>query len=185
MIVARNPQQGRSSGGHHPRHVMGSPSSGGRGGGQQTVDDDAELERMLTPDHPVTYFEAAAKAGQRPTVCARLLDDDARAVAKEISGLPASQLRRFYSSVISLKRELEINPDGTSDELVRARLALLKAHTAYAKKRMQDMPEAFVKFIVRHVASVKTRDDFLYGFAPCFEAVVAYHKLFESKNKRA
>lgn len=181
-----NPPKGSSSGGRNPQQGNRPPSSGGRGGSQHTDADDAELERMLsTPDRVVRYFEADAKADQRPTVRATLLDDDARAVAKEIRDLPASQLRRFYSSVISLKRDLEINPAGTSNDLVLARLALLKAHTAYAKKRMQSMPEAFVRFIVRHVAAVKTKDDFLYGFAPCFEAVVAYHKLFETKNRGA
>jgi CRISPR type III-A-associated protein Csm2 len=155
----------------------------GRRGQPHGGDSDPDLERLLKPDRTVDYFEAESSAGQRRTIRAGLLDDEAQAEAKAILELPASQLRRFYVSVISLKRELEINPAGNSDALVRARLALLKAHAAYAKKRMEDMPDAFIKFIVRHVASVKTKDDFVYGFAPCFEAVVAYHKLFESKKR--
>lgn len=163
---------------YNPRqHGSGGPQSGRGGSGEP------DLERLLTTDRQVNYFEVGTKAGQRPTLRAALLDDDARAVAKDIRDLPASQLRRFYASVISLKRELEINPGGTSDALVMGRLALLKAHTAYAKKRTNNMPDAFVIFIVRHVASVKTKDDFVYGFAPCFEAVVAYHKLFETKKR--
>ncbi len=149
----------------------------GRNGGEP------DSEQLLIPDRIVTYFEETVKPGQRPVLRAQLLDDEASSVAKEIKTLPASQLRRFYASVLSLKRELEVNPAGATDGLVLARLALLKAHAAYAKKRMKGVPDAFIKFIVRHVASVKTRDDFLYGFAPCFEAVVAYHKFFETSEK--
>lgn len=161
------------------------PKRPGPGGPPKASADDADLEHLLKPDRIVNYFQPETPAGQRPTLRPQLLDDDARKVAQAIRDLPASQLRRFYSSVLNLKRELEINPTGTSDALVRARLALLKAHTAYAKKRMEKMPDEFVKFIVNHVAAVKTKDDFRYGFAPCFEAVVAYHKLYEKKEKRA
>jgi CRISPR type III-A-associated protein Csm2 len=146
------------------------------------TDDEVAFQRLLSADQQIKYFESETKPNQRPTIRAALLDKEAQAVAKHIRDLPASQLRRFYASVLSLKRELEINPSGTSDALVKARLALLKAHAAYTKKRMKDMPDAFVKFIVNHVAAVKTKDDFVYGFAPCFEAVVAYHKLFEKKK---
>jgi CRISPR type III-A-associated protein Csm2 len=145
---------------------------------------DPLLAALLKPDRKVDYFVGTPQLGRRPVVRAELLDEEARKTAEAISTLHATQLRRFYGSVLSLKREIEIN-ESTPPELIVGRLALLKAHTAYAKKRIEKMPDEFVRFIVRHVASVTTSktptEDFLYGFAPCFEAVVAYHKFFEKK----
>jgi CRISPR type III-A-associated protein Csm2 len=163
-----------------PNRGQKGPAQAPHGGRPQH--DDAGDERLLVADRTIDYFEAGAKTSERPAIRATLLDDEARAVAKDIGELPASQLRRFYASIVSLKREIEIDPAGVSDALVMARLALLKAHTFYAKKRMRDIPDAFVRFIVRHVASVKSKRDFVDGFAPCFEAVVAYHKFFEKKK---
>jgi CRISPR type III-A-associated protein Csm2 len=149
----------------------------GRGGA------DPRLAALLQPGREVEYFVEPPHSGRRPVLRAGLLDEDARRTAETIKKLPATQLRRFYGSVLALKREIEINEASTPDALVVSRLALLKAHVAYAKSRMKDdMPDEFVRFIVRHVASVSKKDDFVYGFAPCFEALVAYHKFFEVKR---
>lgn len=153
---------------------------GGRGGTHDR--DDAELEHFIRPEGTVTYFTAAAQPGRRRTVRAELLDKEAYKTAEAMQKLPPTQLRRFYADVLVLKRELEIDPDGTSNELVQARMALLKAHIAYtARRKGKQIPPEFIalmKFIKQHVATVTTKEDFLEGFVPCFEAVVAYHKYF-------
>ncbi len=130
---------------------------------------------LAPPERPVEYFANKGKPGE-PIVRRELLDEEAMTEAREFAnGLKTTQLRRFYGEVQAIKRATEtanLQEDG-----IRARLALLKAHAVYAKGQKK-VPDAFVKFIVLHASSVKTRDDFLRGFVPHFEAVVAYHRLY-------
>jgi CRISPR type III-A-associated protein Csm2 len=112
-----------------------------------------------------------------------MLDAEARRVAEDLASLPASQLRRFYGSAMALRRRLELDTDRkVPDEEIRSHLALLKAQAAYTQKRNSRYPKELVRFFTLHAASVQNRVDFLRGFQPHFEAVVAYHKVFEQKG---
>jgi CRISPR type III-A-associated protein Csm2 len=115
-----------------------------------------------------------------------IVGEEAENVARELKALPASQLRRFYSAAMALKRQLELDHSGrVTDEEVRTRLGLLKAQAAYTCKRGRNYPLELVAFFTRHADAVRKRDDFLRGFCRHFEAVVAYHKVFEDRRGNA
>ncbi len=109
-----------------------------------------------------------------------LVDELAQQRAEEFQKLNSTQLRRFYGEVQSIRRQLELeieknkDPDAAFSE-VRARFLMLKARGLYAKKRMKELPDAFVQFLVDHVHAVKTAKDF-QAFFRHFEAVVAFHR---------
>jgi CRISPR-associated protein Csm2 len=153
----------------------GGPPSG-QGGGQS-------LEQRLKDKTAVQYFAA----DDRRSLRAELLDQEAEAAAKTMRGIPASQLRRFFASVMGLKRRLEL--EQRDAEFIRAEMAFLKAAAAYAVKRLPRRgdadhdPDWLVNFFARHANAVKDEKDFI-AFARHFEAVMAYHKCFEIKQRR-
>lgn len=144
-------------------------------GGRQTAD---PMEELLKPS---TRLPAYFAGNERKAPRRELFDEDARKAAMDLKTLPASQLRRFYGAVVALRQQLELD-ETIPDDLVRARMAQLKAQAAYVKMRGKNYPDALVRFFTDHAAAVKDRDDFLRGFQPHFEAVVAYHKAFALKN---
>lgn len=163
--------QQRPGGGGAPRG-LGSGSPGG-GGGQDTR---ARIAALLRPPaQPVRYFAANDRA-----VRAELLGAEAEEVAKRLAPVPASQLRRFYAEVSALKRRAELG--AAEDAEIRAQLTLLRAKAAYTLGRQTRYPDELVAFFNRHAHSVQGRDDFLRGFQPHFEAVMAFHKVFEEKK---
>ncbi len=156
------------------RHNQGGgkqPPAGGSGTGSDGI------ERLLRqPSEKCRYFADNTGAPRK-----ELLDEEAQRVAEKLKTLPASQLRRFYAEVMALKRRLELD-DTLADGEITAQLALLKAKAAYTCKRNEKYPDELVRFFTRHAAAVGGRRDFLRGFQPHFEAVMAYHRVFEQKK---
>lgn len=141
-----------------------------------------DVQNLLKP--PSERFRYFVDAGDdaRRVPRKEIFDDEAQKVAEQLKRLHPSQLRRFYGATMSLKRQAEVDRE-LSGEAIRARLALLKAQAAYAYGRdPQSIPNELVLFFTRHAAAVADRDDFLCGFVPHFEAVVAYHKVFAKRN---
>ncbi len=115
------------------------------------------------------------------------VDTEAERVAREIATLPSTQIRRFFSEVKGLKRQLELltSQDKGDARLERQvawaqihpRFAMLKSQVVYAQGRIgaKNMPDAFVQFIIDHVAWVKGVEDF-DAFLAHFEAVVGFHR---------
>jgi len=166
---------GGSHGGSGPRSGHG----GGAGGNQQAEDRGQINDLLRPPKEPLRYFSAKDPKAVDP----RLLGEEAEQVARKLATVPASQLRRFYAEVMALKRRAEL-PE-VSDEAIRAELMLLRAKAAYTWQRQNKYPGELVAFFTRHAASVKTKYDFLRGFQPHFEAVMAFHKVFEKKGATA
>lgn len=173
---------GRGLGGGGPRPGVGS-------GGARPVQGSAaighgdpppprgRIEDLLRPPaQPERYFSA----NDPKAVDTELLGAKAEQVARNLAEVPASQLRRFYAEVTALKRRAELAD--VSDEEIRAQLTLLRAKAAYTWQRQNRYPGELVAFFNRHAASVKTKHDFLRGFQPHFEAVMAFHKAFEKKK---
>lgn len=164
------------------RHGHGGPGGPHRHTGGRPRGQEPDIDPLLKPPpQRFQYFTGTDPKG-RPIPRPELLDEEAEEKARTFGPIPASQLRRFYGAVTSLKRQLEIDRD-FPDEALRARLVLLKAHAAYARKRVKNMPDEFVRFFVRHADAVRTRSDFLSGFVPHFEAIIAYHKMYEKKER--
>lgn len=136
----------------------------------------------------IKYFSVDPKTGRRG-INTDLLLKQAEALGKELvdEKLSTTQLRRFYQSVQSIRRELESDEMTEADikaGTLKARLALLRAHAHYAHGQdRKKFPERFLDFIKQNVQAVSNKEDFLHGFVPYFEAVVAYHRFFEAKKK--
>lgn len=190
--MAQYPHRGyggnRSSGGSPGGGRPGGGFSGGAPGPLQEAKsaprpevEDRDLADLLKPPVRVSYFLEGSGAARK-----ELFDQEARRVAQDLANddanerkVPSSQLRRFYSEVMALKRRLELDRDKRiPDAEIQARLALLKAEAAYTFKRGRYRKE-LVRFFTRHAEFVQNRDDFERGFQPHFEAVIAFHKFYE------
>jgi CRISPR-associated protein Csm2 len=134
----------------------------------------------------ITYFEKPAEAGSKPAPRAALFAADAENLARKLAGIPASQLRRFYGGVRSIKRQIDLDPKLGID-FIKSELALLKAKGAYALARLNYQtegdrdPDELLTLLVRHSNSVEDRASF-NAFVRHFEAIMAYHKVFEEKR---
>ncbi|WP_178133240.1 type III-A CRISPR-associated protein Csm2 [Vineibacter terrae] len=125
---------------------------------------------MPKPDD-IRYFVDADR--RRPN--AALVGEQAEELAQSIAATPASQIRRFYGDVLAIGRR-----SGISDEAICTQMALLKAKAAYASGRKQ-IPRELLKFFVSHAAAVTDRTSY-EAFRRVFEAVIAYHKFYETKR---
>ncbi|MBK8908690.1 MAG: type III-A CRISPR-associated protein Csm2 [Rhodospirillales bacterium] len=131
----------------------------------------------------VIYFQSQSNHQDQLVARAELFDAEARDAARALVKFEPTQLRRFYSVVSALRNEAKGDPDFPDDQ-IKARLALLKAHAHYSWARdSKKIPRYFLQFIDMHVNAVRTRNDFLLGFAPHFEAVVAYHRYEREMNR--
>jgi len=131
---------------------------------------------------PVTYYAGPNKLDPE------LLDSKAEQWARKFSKVSASQLRRFYEDVLSLKKRLQLEATGTRQEArekafdrLRADFKMLKAKAVYAYGRSEkQFPRDCLQFFVNHVHAVRTARDF-DAFAKHFEAVLAFHKALAEK----
>jgi len=114
------------------------------------------------------------------------VDDAAERAAKDFRELPPAQLRRFFSEVKGMARQLDLltSPDkgertASKEEAwprIHPQFAMLKSKVVYAQGRLgKKMPDAFVQFIINHVAWVRSVEDF-DAFLAHFEAVVGFHR---------
>lgn len=126
---------------------------------------------LRPPSEKEQYFTPNGK-----TIRPALLDEEARAMAEQFKEIPNTQLRRFYDPVVALR--LRAQAGKLDAEQVKAELAMMKARAAYAHKRPgQKVPAELVKFFTRHAASVDSPEK-LVAFARHFEAIVAYHRVY-------
>lgn len=173
---------GRGQYDRRPKHPSGPQRGGGtnfsgqRPGDRDGGNADAEIAALLKPPtQKVSYFE---KPGPPPVIRADLLDAEAQDQAQKFSELPNTQLRRFYDPVVALR--LRVQAGQIDEAQIKVELALLKARAAYAYKRPgMRVPPDLVKFFTLHAHSVGNRDELL-AFARHFEAVVAYHRVYNS-----
>lgn len=164
----------------------GGSSYGGGGGDGGASAAQQRVARRLQDQGRIVYFKAPAKNDEKPAPRPELLDEEAEAIARKLAGIPASQLRRFYGAVKTIKRQLDLDRRLGAD-FIKGELALLKAKGAYALVRLKYEPEGaldpdeFLTMLVRNGRSVEDRASFM-AFVRHFEAVMAYHKVFEIKK---
>lgn len=153
-----------------PNHPPAPRQAGQKSSGQARAD---------VQPRPVVYFDGRSV---RP----ELLDEEARKLAKEISSVKTTQLRRFYNSVVQLQRRLDQlaekqpgpNAREAAFEQLRAEFKLLKARAHYAHARSKQMfPSRLLQFFVDHTHAVKTARDF-DAFCQHFQAVVGFHQYY-------
>ncbi len=179
------------SGGVGGARPTGGGGGGGHGGGVDRPREEPiaqRIERRLRDKTRIDYFAGSVSSDQPPSPRKELFDEEAETLAKKIASIPASQLRRFYSVVQTIKRKLDLDKELGAD-FIKAELALLKARGAYALARLGYKPDPskgyepdeLLTMLVRHGNSIEDRRSFL-AFARHFEAVMAYHKVFEDKR---
>lgn len=138
---------------------------------------DQRIKQALAQGPKVKFF----KEGDRKALRRELVDEEAQRWGERLGEKVATtQLRRFYGDVLALKRRLELDPE-LPDEMIRSRLALLKAKAAYAARRDQDLLD-LLRFIREYGDSVDDRNDF-FAFQTVFEAVTAFHRAFENVRR--
>lgn len=112
-----------------------------------------------------------------------LFDAEAQAEARDMEKIAHTQLRRFFGQVIADKRRFDLKREAgqpPDDSEAQVAMVMLKAKTAYAGKReRKNLPLA--EFAEHHVKLVRTIEDFTH-FSRHFEAVVAWHRVFEKKK---
>jgi CRISPR-associated protein Csm2 len=168
---------GPSGGGQRPTGGFGGAGGGARGpvgagGGVGSGGGDAEVAALLKPPAEREQYFGPNGRSIRPD----LLDARAQEMAERFKELPNTQLRRFYDPVVALR--LKAQAGKLDAEQVKAELAMMKARAAYAHKRPgQKVPAELVKFFTRHAASVDSPEK-LVAFARHFEAIVAYHRVY-------
>lgn len=140
--------------------------------------------KTIPAPRPVQYFEIV---GSEKRLRPALLDTEAEARAKELSGLAPSQLRRFYDHVQSIDRRLRLEVGGRGDQereaafaRLRPELLMLKAKAVYSHGR-GTITEPLLRFLVDHTAAIKSAGDF-EAFRRHFEAVVAFHGFYGKKE---
>ena len=121
---------------------------------------------------PTGYFGNDSKT-PRPA----LFDAEAQEEARAWAAIKSSQLRRFFGQVMADRRQLEIKGAAARDEEAQVAMALLKAGAAYAAAR-EAARKPLAEFVAHHTRLVSSVADFR-AFARHFEAVVAWHKVFE------
>ncbi len=122
---------------------------------------------------PTAYFEPGSTIPR-----AALFDAEAQEEAGGWKEIKSAQLRRFFGQVMADRRQFELKGAEARDEEAQVAMALLKASTAYTAAREKSR-QPLADFVAHHAQRVKTIADFRV-FARHFEAVVAWHKVFES-----
>ncbi|MFC6687723.1 type III-A CRISPR-associated protein Csm2 [Jhaorihella thermophila] len=111
-----------------------------------------------------------------------LFDSEAQAEARRWEKIKSSQVRRFFGQVRADLRKIELDGEAANDEQARVAMAFLKATSAYAAAR-EDARKPLAEFAAHHARIVNTIGDFKV-FARHFEAVVAWHRVFEEQRKK-
>ncbi len=174
MSNGRHSSGSRGGGDRRTGHGGGSGHPGGAGGGGGNSAD--SLAQVLQSKDTIRFFVDE----ERKAIRGDLLDQKADETAKKLREIPASQLRRFFGSVMGVRRRLEVDPEFRSNsEAIRAELAFLKASSAYAAKRLNWRGDSLelVRMLTVARNSVTDARDF-EAFARHFEAVVAFHKVY-------
>lgn len=125
---------------------------------------------------PTDYYTDGEKKIPRP----ELFDAEAQAEARLWADVKPSQLRRFFGQVMADRRRFELKGQDARDEEAQVAMALLKAGAAYAAAR-EPARKKMADFAAHHAQQVRTIADFRV-FARHFEAVMAWHKVFEKKG---
>lgn len=110
-----------------------------------------------------------------------LFDSEAQAEAQRWEKIKSTQVRRFFGQVHADLRKIELDGETANDEQARVAMAFLKATSAYAAAR-DGARRPLADFAEHHAAIVRTIADFKV-FARHFEAVVAWHRVFEEQSK--
>jgi len=116
-----------------------------------------------------------------------LLQEDAQRVVRSLGRIETHQLRRFFHHLKDIETRLlylkTVGQVQDAYETVAGDIYRLKGLSAYQAGRSHEWIP-LKEFIERNVHATKTEKDFLRGFIPHFEAVVAYHSYKTSTSAK-
>ncbi len=103
--------------------------------------------------------------------------------AKSFAQINTNQIRNIFSEIVKMRTEFDVS---NKFESIRKDFFMLKPKLAYAAARQPDKMEAFkMTFdkLIYLVEKSKDQDKAMESFFDFSEAVVAYHKYYEKKQK--
>lgn len=133
------------------------------------------------------YFDGEDERGQPRLKIEYVAREKVEPLVREMSKawpqLTMHQLRRFFQHCRATEAKLKQNASSWESE--RANFATLDSAAADAfGKEPKKIPRLFHDFIQRNVAAVKSKNDFLKGFLPHFEALVGFGALHLKERDR-
>lgn len=103
-------------------------------------------------------------------------------LAKRMSSLTTHQIRRYFGHCRAI--ETRLKSGGASWESLWPEVKRLDVAAADgASKKPPKIPSLFHDFIRRNVDKIKTKNDFLNGFLPHFEALVGFGQRHFRKDR--
>lgn len=99
--------------------------------------------------------------------------------------LTMHQIRRFFQHCRGIEARLRAGTSSWEFERSRHFSTLDRTAADALGKSPPKIPQIFHDFILHNVASVQTKKDFLDGFLPHFEALVAFATLFPEERERS
>jgi CRISPR type III-A-associated protein Csm2 len=103
-------------------------------------------------------------------------------LAQKMSSLTIHQIRRYFSHCRAI--ETRLRSVGAAWESLWPEVKRLDVAAADgAAKQPPKIPPLFHDFIRRNVDKIKTKDDFLKGFLPHFEALVGFGQAYFRKDR--
>lgn len=128
------------------------------------------------------YFNKAGNL--RPQFVTRdRIEPIARDMANATPPLTMHQIRRFFQHCRAIEAKLRAETSTWEAEEAAFRQLDVAAADAFGKKPPK-IPKLFHDFIKSNVTAVKTKQDFLKGFLPHFEALVGFGSQFFKERER-
>lgn len=119
---------------------------------------------------------------QNGNIYPELITDHAEHVARKLRGMTQSQFRRYFNHARWIEERVR---KGTDFNSLRYELDRMKPIAmAGLVDRNAKVTRAFAEMVHRMVDAVKTGDDFVKGFMPHFEAVLAYFIYYNNEKGR-
>lgn len=142
-----------------------------------------ELKKKLPPEAQFTASYGGLPAGylasgyfdEKGNILPEAVIDWAQEIADKLNraspSMNATQLRKFFTEVRHIEGQLSAGKDYDS---LKSRVLKLEVYAADALKK-QGVPVLFKSFIDQNIKwAVRSEKDFLQGFLPHFESVVAF-----------
>jgi CRISPR type III-A-associated protein Csm2 len=104
------------------------------------------------------------------------------AMCSDRHGLTKHQVRRFFGHCRTLETRLQAGGISWAALLPDVKKLDIAAADAVAKNPPK-IPSLFHDFVQRNVHAIKTKDDFLRGFLPHFEALVGFGQAHFRKER--
>lgn len=124
------------------------------------------------------YFDEKANLRERYVAKDGDADNIAKQLGNERPTMTNHQLRRFYSHVRAAENRLKMTANWPA---VYVDLKKLEPFVSEAKGKGK-IPDLFYTFMIRNLAAVKSKEDFVNGFLEHFQAIVAFFTYHHPKK---